>query len=31
MFDSRGDFEDLFKGEEKKLRGDKKYKVNKET
>ena len=31
MFDSRGDFEDLFRDEEKKLRNNKNYKVNKET
>ena len=31
MFDYRGNFEEVFRNEEKKLRNDKKYKVNKET
>ena len=31
MFDYRGNFEDVFRNEEKKLRKDKKYKVNKKT
>ena len=31
MLDYRGNFEDIFRNEERKLRNDKKYKVNKET